>query len=451
VRPKTRFNKTVNNAGIHGYKPIGLYTETTDRVRPQPSGFEGMYTDSVGPSVRPKTRSNKTVNNAGIHGYKPIGLYTETTDRVRPQPSGIEMFTDSVGPTMRPKTRSTTVNTTGCHGYQPVDLYNNEPTETSMGFNPTRASTAIPRACNKPQLVKPTQFDGKSSWTDYIVQFEMVAELNQWDDRVKAMHLASSLRGVAQSVLGDLDRVARFNYESLTEALDRRFCAENKSELNKTLLKNRSRIDGESLPELSQALRRLAKHAYPEASFTMQDSLAKDQFLDAVGDSDLRWKIFQARPRTLDEALEIAVECEAFQKAESQRSGHNAFNKSRHVRAVMREHDEQVGTVPPKPDENQELLKAILDHLRHDHRQPSQGVGPRYSQQKPRNNGSVICWNCGQAGHYRRNCDKPRMNQGYGQPQNVNSGPPQMSNMQFSQASGPTGASQTTQTNNSGN
>ena len=45
------------------------------------------------------------------------------------------------------------------------------------------------------------------------------------------------------------------------------------------------------------------------------ESLAKDHFLDAIDNPDLRWKIFQARTASLDEALETAIEYEAFQKA----------------------------------------------------------------------------------------------------------------------------------------
>ena len=116
----------------------------------------------------------------------------------------------------------------------------------------------------------------------------------------------------------------------------------------------------ETLPELAQNLRRLAKNAYPGAPLDIQDSLAKDQFLDALNDANLRWQIFQARPKTLDEALEIAVESEAFKIAESQRS----------LPRVRQIHDgvDNVGRVENASDnsndrKHEELLKLWLKSL----------------------------------------------------------------------------------------
>lgn len=42
---------------------------------------------------------------------------------------------------------------------------------------------------------KPPTFDGSTSWQDFLVQFEMIAYANKWDDGQKAYELATSLRG----------------------------------------------------------------------------------------------------------------------------------------------------------------------------------------------------------------------------------------------------------------
>ena len=56
---------------------------------------------------------------------------------------------------------------------------------------------------HKPRM-KPTVFDGRSSWEDYRAQFEIIAELNDWDSVTSATYLAVSLSGPAREVLGDL-------------------------------------------------------------------------------------------------------------------------------------------------------------------------------------------------------------------------------------------------------
>lgn len=62
----------------------------------------------------------------------------------------------------------------------------------------TKAKVASSAAVHKPK-VKPCTFNGNSSREDYIAQFDLVAEINNWDSATKASYLAISL--TARSVL----------------------------------------------------------------------------------------------------------------------------------------------------------------------------------------------------------------------------------------------------------
>ena len=205
--------------------------------------------------------------------------------------------------------------------------------------------------------MKPPHFDGSDSWHDYKVQFEIIAKLNAWDYSMKAMYLATCLKGQALSVFGDLDERARYDYNALTTALNRRFGSENREELNKTLLKSRQRKKGESLPELAQSIKRLTRYAYPDAPWEVQDSLAKDKFLEAFEDPDLRWKIFQSRAKTLDEALHIALECEAFKMAETKRlNGSNLPVRSVETTDKMNDEGQKLQSSPETSSDLHQIL-----------------------------------------------------------------------------------------------
>ena len=143
------------------------------------------------------------------------------------------------------------------------------------------------RFSEKP-LISPAPFDGKSAWDDYRVQFELIADLNGWDEGTKAMYFAASSQGWVQAILADLDGYARRNYRALMEALSTRFGNEGQIQLFCTQLKHRARGKDESLPELAQAIRRLVRPAYPNASLAIQDVLVKDHFIDAITDSEMR-------------------------------------------------------------------------------------------------------------------------------------------------------------------
>ncbi|PIK44772.1 Retrovirus-related Pol polyprotein from transposon [Apostichopus japonicus] len=127
-----------------------------------------------------------------------------------------------------------------------------------------------------------------------------------------------------------------------------RFGQANQTELFRTLLRNRSRQPGETVSELAHDTQRLLSRAYPHASVEMKETLAREFFIDAVGDSDFRWKIYQARPKTFNEAVSIAVELEAFALSEQKRGN------IKRVRAV----GERTGSV--KEDEKLALSRKRL-------------------------------------------------------------------------------------------
>ena len=79
--------------------------------------------------------------------------------------------------------------------------------------------------------VRPSPYNGSTSWEDYKAQFELVAYLNQWDMQTKAAYLAVSLSGQAQAVLGDLDKTQRTSYTDLVAALDSQFGTSNRTEM----------------------------------------------------------------------------------------------------------------------------------------------------------------------------------------------------------------------------
>lgn len=73
------------------------------------------------------------------------------------------------------------------------------------------------------------------------------------------------------------------------------------------------------MPELGERIRRLTHLAYPSAPCEVTEMIAKDQFVAALTDFDMRLRIQQSRPKSLNEAIRLAVEIEAFCRAERQR------------------------------------------------------------------------------------------------------------------------------------
>ena len=73
------------------------------------------------------------------------------------------------------------------------------------------------------------------------------------------------------------------------------------------------------MPDLASSLRRLVIQAYPEAVPDLQDSLAKDQFIDALEDREIQMDLRESGLKTLDEAVCRVLQIQAMYEAESRR------------------------------------------------------------------------------------------------------------------------------------
>ncbi|VDI63801.1 Hypothetical predicted protein [Mytilus galloprovincialis] len=138
-----------------------------------------------------------------------------------------------------------------------------------------------------------------------------------WSEHQKGLYLAVSLVGQAQAVLGDLPKEKRQIFSDLVYALEERFAPSCQTELYRVQFKECRQKASDTLPGLGQSVRRLSNLAYPTAPLELRDTLAKEQFIDALVDSEMRLRIKQSRPKGLNDAIRLAVELEAYNTAES--------------------------------------------------------------------------------------------------------------------------------------
>ena len=169
----------------------------------------------------------------------------------------------------------------------------------------------------RPRMV-PDRFDGRTPVLDYISHFEACCEVNRWTKEEATQYLAASLRGSAVKLLAQ-QTGHRLTYDELIERMKRRYGTGGKADVFLAELRQRRRGPKETIQELGQCIRDLTALAYPGFDEAGQDRLARGHFLDAILDSRIREGLFRAQPKTLDEAIEAALNIEAFIKMEGGR------------------------------------------------------------------------------------------------------------------------------------
>lgn len=257
------------------------------------------------------------------------------------------------------------------------------PAGSDAGPDVPKYGSALSGLHSGPQ-VKTPKYNGRADWEAFHAQFELLARAAGWSVDVKALQLALCLTDDALTCLLLLSPAERDNYGALVGALQRRFGQCNQPGVLRSELASRHRLAGEPLRVLANDIETMARRAYAHMPVGVQSELARDQFIRAIAPRELRIQTQLAHPRTLQEALELALEREAV----------GAATESDHVRSgPVVSTAVQEGPGQEKPAwvaELTELIRAVAL------RPPRGSTCPR--------RGPPVCWACGQAGHISVRC-----------------------------------------------
>ena len=253
-------------------------------------------------------------------------------------------------------------------------------------------------------------YDGKDSWSDYLVQFEIVATMNRWTEDQKAQELATNLTGRAREVLTDLSPQDRLNFSALVSKLAMRFEPKDLTGVHQSQLRSYRRKRNQSVPELMQEVSKLVRKAFPSADDDTRNFMAVSSFITALHHETQELFVFQRDPRTLEDAGKAAMAYETFYM-DRLKPG------SGQVRAQQMVKDHQpIKGVPLTQgvDHPVESVRNDLKDLAGQIASMQKQLGkPAASQpgRRQHNQGSTgnrrrtgPCWRCDEVGHWAREC-----------------------------------------------
>lgn len=272
---------------------------------------------------------------------------------------------------------------------------------------------APPDVKTKRPIVMPDIYTGEGEWAEWLFQFESCAALNDWTDDLKCKFIIVRLKGTAGQALSDLADDTKKDWAKLKSELAARFDITTRPDLYKSELMGRKKRPNETYLELGNSIRTLARKAYPTLPNNVRDELAKDQFLRGLDRTELALKVRHANPKTLDEAIRMALEWEA---VERDVKGTNTVADQK-VTAMMSEVEPTTcaSVSQSKTDELIGLMTDMMKMMKEDRekaRQPSgyqrRGRGNFSRGQRGRGQRDLQCWNCNEYGHTSRDCQNSR-------------------------------------------
>uniref|UniRef100_A0A6P7GVD6 Uncharacterized protein LOC114343363 n=1 Tax=Diabrotica virgifera virgifera TaxID=50390 RepID=A0A6P7GVD6_DIAVI len=213
-------------------------------------------------------------------------------------------------------------------------------------------------------------FDGKSSWSIYLRQFEAIATANHWTEQEKAVSLTAALRGDAADILRSIPKGQANCYQTLFTRLEKRYGDAHLQQVYKAQLRSRSQRASENLQEFEADVARVVRLAYPEVPDSVLEEIAVDTFVNGLKDSELQKALRLARPKVLDEAFAIALEHETASQ-------------------TLRSH--RVRTIQESDEHNDKRLVEMIRRV--------------FRKEMPKRREPRF-WNCGDVGLIRRNCKK---------------------------------------------
>lgn len=286
-------------------------------------------------------------------------------------------------------------------------------------------------------------FTGKEDWKVWFNRFRSVADLNEWTRKERLQELLPRIQGTAaEFVFGQLKPGVTANYKLLTKEIEGRFGSIETPKTYITQFSRRNQKNGETPKVYAAELKKLYDKAYPKrGAETRQEDLVRKFLMGLLDDQARIYVELHKEPQTIEEAVShVTHYTEAtdnprnndedgpgkYRKqtrqvkqegAKAKRPNYGSENKrTTGTEEIGEKSKEKLSTIAGNQEKgdkitvDKEELQNIIQEMMKGQRntEVSVNVARKGHDQswggQTNSNRNIVCYHCGQPGHYARNC-----------------------------------------------
>ena len=238
------------------------------------------------------------------------------------------------------------------------------------------------------------------------------------------------LKNTAYKVYQDLEAGVKTDWTNLCATLEKRFKTTKQPQFYKTKFLTTKQQPNDTILDLGNRIRTLARKAYPTLNAELRDELARDQFVRYLNNVEMTLKLRHNMPATLDDAIRMAIDWQTVELDVRKDKLHNQLDVKDHGTEESKSAEAcsavaQENSLMLMMNEMLTMMKEDREEARRTRGQYAMGGGRGRGRSEnnyrcyicgsdqhlkrscPRNKG---CWNCGVQGHVKNNC--PQLKQG---------------------------------------
>lgn len=276
---------------------------------------------------------------------------------------------------------------------------------------------------------KMSQFDGRSDWRPYYLQFSHIADRYKWSKQQRLGKLIECLRDKALKYYSLKPKEVQSDFDLLCKKMNERFGRKDLPHILRRQLQDLRQDPEESLEEFAERSQELAVDGYPDTPGPFVQTLVTDAFLKGCVDKRAALSAMDKDPDNLDDALQFVKSAMTNQKVilgskkmEVKRVSFSDTDKETEpsIRTIHREKesdDLQVSNIERRLKKTEEDLAEtkvtvnkilnILTNMQFSRsRSPQRSASPQGRQSPNRITGK--CYFCGKEGHFIAYCPEKR-------------------------------------------